>query len=132
MRDVGGDPALGLDALLQGVGHGVDGPREIVGLVAYDAADGVPDPDVGLAPGRPRLAAAAALRSRRESWPPMSTPSAQPPKTTEIEPMTRAWSRSFMTVGAAVGEAGVQGQHAPVAERDGGPDVGHAAGLSET
>lgn len=43
-------------------------------------------------------AAAAALRSRREICPPISTPRAQPPKTTETEPMTSARSRSFMIV----------------------------------
>ncbi len=41
------------------------------------------------------FAAAAALRSRRDSWPPMSTPSALPPRTTAMEPMIRAWSRSL-------------------------------------
>lgn len=41
------------------------------------------------------FAAAAALRSRRESCPPMSTPSALPPRTTAMEPITRAWSRSL-------------------------------------
>ncbi len=43
------------------------------------------------------FAAAAALRSRPDSCPPISTPSALPPKTTETEPMTSAWSRSFIT-----------------------------------
>ncbi len=49
-------------------------------------------------PWATRPAAAAALRSRRESRPPMSTPSAQPPKTTETEPMISARSRSSMIV----------------------------------
>ena len=42
-----------------------------------------------------RLAALAAFRSRRDRWPPMSTPSALPPSTTAMEPITRAWSRSL-------------------------------------
>ncbi len=41
-------------------------------------------------------AAVAALRSLRDSWPPISTPSALPPTTTETEPMTSARSRSSM------------------------------------
>lgn len=44
-----------------------------------------------------RFAADAALRRRRESWPPISTPRALPPKTTAMEPMISAWSRSFIT-----------------------------------
>ncbi len=41
------------------------------------------------------LAALAALRSRRDRCPPTSTPSALPPSTTAMEPITRAWSRSW-------------------------------------
>ena len=70
----------------------------VVGLVPHDAADGLADASRPSCPWATSLAAVAALRSRRDSWPPISTPSAQPPKTTEIEPMTSAWSRSFMTV----------------------------------
>ncbi len=42
-------------------------------------------------------AAVAALRSRRESWSPMSTPSAIPPSTTETEPRISTRSRSSRT-----------------------------------
>ncbi|MBB5132042.1 hypothetical protein HNP84_001755 [Thermocatellispora tengchongensis] len=53
MGDVGGDPALGLQAGLQGAGHRVDGVGEVGGLVVGAAADRLADLDRVIAGGDP-------------------------------------------------------------------------------
>ena len=51
-----------------------------------------------VAAARPGSRRSPPCAAGRESWPPISTPRAQPPKTTAIEPMSRARSRSSMTL----------------------------------
>ena len=83
VRDVGGDPALRLDPLAAArpSARPPRGPARRSRPVRPRRRPPVPVRPVS--PSATLPAAAAALRSRRDSWPPISTPSAQPPKTTE-------------------------------------------------
>ena len=76
-----------------------------------------------VSPSATLRAAAAALRSRRESWPPISTPSALPPSDHRDRADDQRLVEVVHDVRTAVGEPAVQRQHVPVLERYGRPDV---------
>lgn len=124
MGDVGGDPAFRLDPLVQRVRERVHGPGQLVGLVPYDPADGLPYPDLRVALGD------LAGRCRRLAQPPGQLAADQhAQRAAADDDRDRADDEGPVEVthdrGAAVGEAGVQGQHIAVGQRYGRPDVGH-------
>lgn len=126
MRDVGGHPTLGLDALLERVRHRVHRPREVVGLVAYDAADGVAHTYVGVALGdlvRRRRGLAQSARQLAADEHAERAAAEHDRDRTDDQRLVEVGH----DVGVAVRETGVEREDAAVLERYGGPDVGHPA-----
>ena len=110
---------------LQRVRHRVHRAREVVGLVPYDPADGVPYPYVRLALGD------LVRRGRRLAQPARELAADQDAERAAAEDdRDGADDQGLVEVlhdrGAAVGEAGVQRQDVAVRQRHGRPDVRHA------
>lgn len=124
MGDVGGHPALRLDPLVQRVRERVHGPCQLVGLVPYDPADGLPHPYLRVALGD------LARGCRRLAQSPGQLAADQDAQRAAAEDdRDRADDQGPVEVthdhGAAVGEPGVQRQDVAVGERHGRPDVGN-------
>ncbi|MGY3680734.1 hypothetical protein ACVWXU_004357 [Streptomyces sp. TE33382] len=124
MGDVRGDPALRLDPLVQRVGQRVDRPCQLIGLVADDPADGLPDPDLRVSlrdlPGRGRRLAQPAGELAADQDAQGAAAEDHRDRADDQCPVQVLHDR-----GAAVGEPGVQREDVTVGQRYGRPDVGH-------
>ena len=112
--DVGGDPALGLDAAAAARRPWRPRPAPARRSRRVRHRRWRPAPVRRDSPLATWCAAAAALRSRRDSWPPMSTPSARAAEDDRDRADDQGLVEVLHDVRAAVGEAGVQGEHAAV------------------
>lgn len=126
--DVGGDPALRLDPLVQRVRQCVHRPGQLIGLVPYDAADGLPHAYLRVA-----LCDLAGRRCRLAQPPGELAADQHTQRAAAEDDRDRADDQGPVQVahdrGAAVGEAGVQGQDVTVGQRHRRPDVGGAVAV---